>query len=72
MAEIDIVAEIMAHTDNEIIDFLGKRVSNLRSNYIKAVKAGNPALLYGITTDLDLLYYVITEMDRRNKERSLQ
>lgn len=44
----------------------------MRSTYTKAVKTGNPSLLYGMSGDIDAVYPVIIAMDRRNKERSIK
>ena len=44
----------------------------MRSTYTKAVKTGNPSLLYGISGDIDAVYPVIIAMDRRNKERNIK
>lgn len=72
MAEINLTEEIMKHSDEEIIDYLAKTVSSMRATYNKAVKTGNPSLLYGMSSDIDAVYPVIIALDRRNKERSIK
>ena len=72
MAKIDLVSEVMRHNDEEIIDFLSTTVSSMRGDFIKASKAQRPELLYGLSTNLDIIYGVITALDRRNKEHSLK
>lgn len=44
----------------------------MKSTYIKAVKTGNPSLLYEMSGDIDAVYPVIIALDRRNKERSIK
>lgn len=72
MAEINLTEEIMKHSDEEIIDYLARTISSMRSTYTKAVKTGNSSLLYGMSGDIDAVYPVIIAMDRRNKERSIK
>lgn len=72
MEEINLTEEIMKHSDEEIIDYLARTISSMRSAYTKAVKTGNPSLLYGMSGDIDAVYPVIIAMDRRNKERSIK
>lgn len=72
MEKIDLVAEVMRHNDKEIIDFLNSTVSTMRGDFIKASKAQRPELLYGLSTNLDIVYGVISALDRRNKEHSLK
>ena len=72
MAEINLTEEVMKHSDEEIIDYLARTISSMRSTYNKAVKTGNPNLLYEMSGDIDAVYPVIIAMDRRNKERSIK
>jgi len=73
MAEINIVDEIMRHTDDEIISFLSKKASGIARTYDIAQKdEPRPEYLMLEDENVKLVRDVLRAMDRRNKERSLQ
>lgn len=72
MAKIDIVSEVMKHDDHEIMEFLLEEISAVRTSYTKAYKENNSDYLYGVSRDIAIIWGVLKEIDRRNKERGLQ
>lgn len=72
MAKISILAEIMNHDEPEIIEFAAGEAKAIRATFLAATKANAPEKLYAITVDLEILTNILTELDRRNKERGLQ
>lgn len=70
--KIDIVSEVMKHDDHEIMEFLLEEISAIRTSYSKAYKENNSDYLYGVSRDVAIIWGVLKEIDRRNKERSLQ
>lgn len=72
MAKIDIVSDVMRHEDHEIMEFLLEEISAVRTSYTKAYKENNADYLYGVSRDIAIIWGVLKEIDRRNKERGLQ
>ena len=70
--KIDIVSEVMKHDDHEIMEFLLEEISAVRTSYTKAYKENNSDYLYGVSRDIAIIWGVLKEIDRRNKERGLQ
>lgn len=72
MAKIDIVSDVMRHEDHEIMEFLLEEISAVRASYAKAYKENNADYLYGVSRDVAIIWGILKEVDRRNKERGLQ
>ena len=72
MAKINLVKEILQHDDDEIIEFLAEEASAIKATYLKAAKVNTPEALYSIAADITILHSVLSQLDRRNKERKLQ
>lgn len=72
MAQINLTAEILSHSDEEIIEYLAGEMTEVKRIYARATKEGNPNLLYIAAANLDDIYNVLNALDRRNKENKLQ
>ena len=71
MAQINLTAEILSHSDKEIIEYLAGEITEVRRIYARATKEGNPNLLYIAAANLDDIYNVLNALDRRNKENDV-
>lgn len=71
MAKIDLTAEVLKHTDAEIIEYLANEMAAVKRIYTRATKESNPNLLYIATANLDGIYRVIAALDSRNKENDV-
>lgn len=71
MAKIDLVAEVLKHTDPEIIDYLASEARALRATYKKAVESGDAQRLFALSADLAIVINVIIALDKRNKENDV-
>lgn len=71
MDKINLVDEILKHSDAEIIDFLANEMATVKRIYTRATKEGKPELLYIASTNLDDIYNVLNALDRRNKENDV-
>lgn len=72
MAKIDVIAEIMRHTDDEIIELLNGHIAAAESVVRKAIKDGNPTLMYAMVGDLEMAWRIVNAINRRNQERKIQ
>ena len=72
MAQINLTAEILSHSDEEIIEYLAGEMAEVKRIYARATKEGNPNILYIAAANLDDIYNVINALDRRNKENDVQ
>lgn len=72
MAKINLVAEVLKHDDEEIIEFLAEEAAAVKATYLKAAKSNTPEALYSIAVDITILHSVLSQLDRRNKERRIQ
>ena len=71
MAKINVVNDILRHGDKEIIEFLADEVSMIRLATTHAMEAQNPEYAYAIKGNLEIVYGVLKELNRRNKEKAL-
>ena len=71
MAKIDLIAEVLKHTDLEIIDYLASEARTVRASYKKALESGDPQKIFAVSADLAILVNVIIELDKRNKENDV-
>ena len=69
MAKIDITNEILKYDDADVIEFLTGQMSGVIQLY---AKYDNPADLVGCATTLGLVYNVLKEMNKRNKQKTGQ
>lgn len=72
MARINLTNEILNHTDAEIIEYAAEVLRECRTIMNSAKKDKNSELMYAMTTPIAIVHSVLAELDRRNKERSLQ
>lgn len=69
---VNVIADIMKHKDEEIIEFLSKTMSGIVKNYDVSVKEKEPALLWGNIGDLVMVQSVLKAMKERNNEKLAQ
>ena len=69
---IDIVGEILNHSDEESVAFLAADLAEIKRVYVRATKEKTPELLYMAAPNLDEVYKVVTALNRRNEERKLK
>ena len=69
---IDIIGEILSHSDEEIVAYLATELAEIKRVYVRATKEKTPELLYMAAPDLDEVYKVVTALNRRNEERKLK
>jgi len=70
MARINVAADILKHSDDEIIEYLAEEAKAIRATFNAAQKANRPELLYVARVDLEILTTVLNELDKRNKLRA--
>lgn len=69
---IDIIGEILNHSDEEIVAYLATELAEIKRVYVRATKEKAPELLYTVAPNLDEVYKVVTALNRRNEERKLK
>ena len=69
---IDLIKEILSHSDDEVIAYLANELSEIRRVYNRATKEKSPELLYMAAPNLDEVYRILLALDRRNEERRLK
>lgn len=69
---IDLVKEILSHSDDEIVAYLANELSGIRRIYNRATKEKSPELLYMAAPNLEEVYKILLALDRRNEERKLK
>ena len=68
MAKIDLVEEVLNHSDAEIIEYLYGLISNVRRAY-NSVE--DPMWLIAYDGEIEQIYSVLKALDRRNKENDV-
>lgn len=71
MAKIDLIEEVLKHTDPEIIDYLANEARAVRVVYKKALESGDAQRMFAMSADLAILINVIIALDKRNKENDV-
>ena len=69
---VNVIADIMKHKDEEIIEFLYKTMNGIIQNYDVSVREKEPALLWGNIGDLAMVKSVLKAMKDRNNEKLAQ
>ncbi len=69
---IDLIKEILNHSDEEVIAYLASKLTEIRRVYNRAAKEKSPELLYMAAPDLDEVYKIVLALNRRNEERKLK
>lgn len=69
---MNIVEDILKHSDADIIDHLSKTVNGIVRNYGTATEKNAPELLYANLGDLVMVSQILKAMDKRNKDRLAQ
>lgn len=70
MSRINVAADILKHSDEEIIEYLAEETKAIRATFNAAQKANRPELLYVTRVDLEIVTTVLNELDKRNKLRA--
>ena len=70
MAKIDLVEEVLKHSDAEIIEYLYGLIANVRRGYNGVID--NPLYLLEHSGEVEQIYSVLKALDRRNKENDVQ
>jgi uncharacterized protein YqeY len=70
MSRINVAADILKHSDEEIIEYLAEEAKAIRATFNAAQKANRPELLYATRVDLEIITTVLNELDKRNKLRA--
>lgn len=69
---IDLIKEILNHSDDEIIAYLAAELAEIKRVYVKATKEKSPELLYMAASNLNEVYAIVNALNRRNEERKLK
>ena len=69
---IDLIKEILDHSDEEVIAYLANELSGIRRVYNRATKEKSPELLYMAAPNLNGVYTIVNALNRRNEERKLK
>lgn len=69
---IDVIREILNHSDEEVITYLASELTEIRRVYNRATKEKSPELLYMAAPNLDEVYKIVLALNRRNEERKLK
>ena len=69
---IDLVKEILNHSDEEVIAYLAAELAEIKRVYVRATKEKTPELLYMAAPNLNEVYAIVNALNRRNEERKLK
>lgn len=69
---IDLIKEILNHSDDEIVAYLAAELAEIKRVYVKATKEKSPELLYMAAPNLNEVYAIVNALNRRNEERRLK
>lgn len=69
---IDVIREILNHSDEEVIAYLASELTEIRRVYNRATKEKSPELLYMAAPNLNEVYAIVNALNRRNEERKLK
>lgn len=68
---MDIAKDIVEkYSVEQIVDYLDKLSAGVLKNYQTAIKANQPAVLFGNLGDLAQIRGILHEMNRQNQERA--
>ena len=69
---INVIADIMNHKDEEIIECISKTMSGIVKNYNTSMAQKSPELLWGSFGDIVMVSQITKAMDKKNKDRLAQ
>lgn len=69
---IDLIKEILNHSDDEIVAYLAAELAEIKRVYVRATKEKTPELLYMAAPNLNEVYAIVNALNRRNEERKLK
>lgn len=68
---MDIVKDVVEkYSVEQIVDYLDKLSTGVLKNYQTAIKASQPAVLFGSIGDLAQIRAILHEMNKQNQERA--
>ena len=70
-SSINLVDEILKHSDAEIISFLASEMAGIDKIMRDAVKDSTPEKVYMADSSIDLVTRVLRALDNRNKENDV-
>lgn len=68
MAKVDLVKDVLSHSDAEIVEYLYGLISAVRRKYNTAE---DPVWLLSVSGEIDQIYAVLKALDGRNKENDI-
>ena len=71
MAKVNLIEDVLKHTDAEIIDYLAVEARIVRGAYKKAIENADPQRLYTVSSDLAIITSVLIALDNRNKQKGV-
>ena len=69
---INVIAEIMNHKDEEIIEYISRTMAGIVKNYNTSIAQKSPELLWGNFGDIVMVSQITKAMDKKNKDRLAQ
>lgn len=69
---VNVIADVMKHKDEEIIDYISKTMSGVVKNFNTSLTQKSPELLWGNFGDIVMVSQILRAMDQRNKEKLAQ
>ena len=72
MASIDIVEEILRHSDDEIIEYLDGEMADVAKGYSVSLRDNDPTKVLAVASKVGHIKSVLKALNRRNQERKLQ
>lgn len=69
---IDLIKEILNHSDDEVVAYLAAELAEIKRVYVRATKEKTPELLYMAAPNLNEVYAIVNALNRRNEERKLK
>lgn len=71
MAKINLTDEVLKHDEEETIEFLFEKMKDIRLAFHGAFNQGDPALVYSVYSDVELVTDVLRKLNRRNEEKAV-
>ena len=69
---IDLVDEVLKHTDEEIIAFLDSEMTDIVRAYAASIKVNDPTQIIAVAAKVGQVRSVLRALNRRNEERKLK
>ena len=72
MAKINLINEVLKHSDPEIIEYLANLMARVKVAHEQALKEDKPHALYACSTTVLTVSEVLSAVNKRNKQKSGQ